>query len=225
MLLLDMASPNGLLAFVAEHWQSRFKKTIKPPSLRLVTAMAIDGWRPVETAEAVPNAPTVIGDLIIRCCMADPGARPTFDEALDLMLHSGKKQIDSRPADVYRRKSAMPFTRAPQGLGGGVDGYAEDHFGSNKASSLEPGLRGARPAQRPRHADSAGAANFAAAMAQERPSVARGISMSSIGRNKFGSGGKSAGGSSRPDKKDEGSAIRESGSAVVAKEALDLTWL
>ena len=124
MLLLDMASPNGILDFLKEKWQNHFKKDKPPPSLRLVTSMA-DGWRSIQEAGDIATAPPSVGNLIIRCCCADSTTRPSFAEVFDKLAACAENEVNVVPAEVYRRKSVLP---PPHLLGQGGAGIVEGGF-------------------------------------------------------------------------------------------------
>jgi hypothetical protein len=102
MLLLDLASADGLLPLLLRRWRAsqpgsgssassgRSRRATLPKAdvdERDSMAMIRDVWtgvfRPVSVGgPPVPNAPPAVSTLAARCLLHDPAARPTFADAL-----------------------------------------------------------------------------------------------------------------------------------------------
>lgn len=113
MMLLDMASSDGLLLFLRQRWRTaqldsgaessniqRTKQAQSDFDERQAMAMMRDIWRgtfrPVVLGgPLVPNAPPSVSSLIIRCTQHDPIARPTFIEVLTVLSNACAQEAEA----------------------------------------------------------------------------------------------------------------------------------
>ena len=103
-----MAVKEHILDFIGERYRifTNKKEAPKQP-MKFIRAMTEDGWRPVTLETPIPHAPQTINALIVRCCSADPSARPSFEEILTELGGQCKTEIE---ASVFKRHFLIPTT-------------------------------------------------------------------------------------------------------------------
>ena len=85
--------------------------------MRVVHAMVGDGgvaetaWRPVTAARGVGSGtPTSVSSLVVSCCAAVPGDRPSFASILEALSGPCKVEVDA--GDFRRHRERMPAPRS-----------------------------------------------------------------------------------------------------------------
>jgi len=125
MMLLEMASSDGLLSFLQLRWRTtklvdgaksnefqRTKQAQRDVDERQAMAMMRTIWqgnfRPlVLGGPPVPSAPPSVSNLIMRCTLHDPAARPSFSEVLIVLATDCAQEAD---ALIYIRGAEKAFT-------------------------------------------------------------------------------------------------------------------
>jgi len=110
MLLLDMASPNGLLPLMLRRWrasqpgswnghggkQPQNDKDDERDAMALIRAIWQGQFRPVVLGgPPVAHAPPSISELAARCTVHDPAARPSFAEVLETLMGTCAQEAES----------------------------------------------------------------------------------------------------------------------------------
>lgn len=95
LVLLQMSIVKGdIFGFINERWRIAHGKAKGTKSaMRLINAMVQDEWRPITAGDPVPLAPPTISNLVVRCCLPDPRARPSFVEILESLRELAKDDL------------------------------------------------------------------------------------------------------------------------------------
>jgi len=124
MMLLDMASPDGLLPLLRQRWRTaqpmqRTQQAQRDVDERQAMAMMRTIWqgnfRPlVLGGPPIPDAPPSVSTLIVRCTLHDPTARPTFSEVLTVLATDCAQEAE---ALIYIRSAGSAFKGAGESRG------------------------------------------------------------------------------------------------------------
>jgi len=109
MLLLDMASPDGLLPLMLNRWRAsqpgswygssgnqRQNNDDERDAMALIRAIWQGDFRPVTLGgPPVARAPPSISELAARCTLHDPAKRPTFTEVLETLMGTCAQEAES----------------------------------------------------------------------------------------------------------------------------------
>jgi serine/threonine protein kinase len=129
VMLLELASSDGLLPFLRQRWREsqvksgaessnvqRTKQAQNDVDERQAMAMMRSIWqgnfRPVVLGgPPVPNAPPSVSTLIVRCTLHDPAARPPFSEVLTVLANNCAQEAE-----------ALMYIRGAESASRGVEG-------------------------------------------------------------------------------------------------------
>ena len=152
VMLLELASSDGLLPFLRQRWREsqvksgaessnvqRTKQAQNDVDERQAMAMMRSIWqgnfRPVVLGgPPVPNAPPSVSTLIVRCTLHDPAARPPFSEVLTVLANNCAQEAE---AFMYIR-GAESASRGVEGArGNSQEVISIDKTASSAATSSE----------------------------------------------------------------------------------------
>jgi len=137
LILVDMATGEDIMEFIAKRWMAAFNKKHKPSNvMRLLRPMIEDEWRPVTTEDPIPFAPTSINALIVRCCSPDPKMRPSFDEILEELSGPCAEECTSGKFTRNPLNETMAEV-IPKDQGSGADSTEELHTVEQGTSNSE----------------------------------------------------------------------------------------
>eukprot|EP00615_Pteridomonas_danica_P007121 CAMPEP_0114350328 /NCGR_PEP_ID=MMETSP0101-20121206/16274_1 /TAXON_ID=38822 ORGANISM="Pteridomonas danica, Strain PT" /NCGR_SAMPLE_ID=MMETSP0101 /ASSEMBLY_ACC=CAM_ASM_000211 /LENGTH=212 /DNA_ID=CAMNT_0001489495 /DNA_START=17 /DNA_END=658 /DNA_ORIENTATION=- len=137
LTLLNMATDEPILEFIAEKYRISFNKKTKPKqTMRFIRAMTEDGWRPITQADgdgSVQQAPPGINLLIIKCCSHDIAQRPSFNEIIEQL--TGICHTEVILGEYYRSKLQSSYDNDND------DGWLFDGKRNNN-NNIESGRKG-----------------------------------------------------------------------------------
>jgi len=137
LTLLNMATDEPILEFIAEKYRISFNKKTKPKqTMRFIRAMTEDGWRPITQADgdgSVQQAPPGINLLIIKCCSQYSKQRPSFNEIIEQL--TGICHTEVILGEYYRSKLQSSYDNDND------DGWLFDGKRNNN-NNIESGRKG-----------------------------------------------------------------------------------
>jgi serine/threonine protein kinase len=82
LFLLNMTTDKDIVEFIGDKWRTTFSKK-KANMMKAIRCMQEEGWRPVTMEDPVGWAPPTINSLLVRCCLQDSRARPSFIKIIE----------------------------------------------------------------------------------------------------------------------------------------------